>query len=65
MKRRGAVSEAQERIRKARDQAATLIATDYGLQFVDVRPLLERMSEAEVRRILTEQGIKPIGTDTQ
>lgn len=56
-------SEAQERIRKTREQAAAAIAQEYGLRAVDMRALLERMSAAEIRRILEEQGIKRVDAD--
>ncbi len=53
-------SEAQERLRHARDQAAHAIAHEYGLRPVDVLGLLRLMSAREVRRILEEQGIKKV-----
>jgi hypothetical protein len=58
-------SEAQERIRRARDQAATAIAQEYGLRYVDMRALLERMTAEEIRRILEEQGVKRVLADDE
>ena len=58
-------SEAQERIRRTRDQAATAIAQEYGLRYVDMRALLERMTAEEIRRILEEQGVKRVNADDE
>jgi shikimate kinase len=58
-------SEVQERIRRTRDQAATAIAKEYGLRYVDMRALLERMTAEEIRRILEEQGVKRVDADNE